>query len=249
MSLKDRLTDSKVIRFAVDLLVCRGDFIRSVIQYDLINSLIGDGYAGTVLDNGCGRGLYTRALLGKSDRIEAIDLNQENINCLKRRFANGMIRFQRASSTALPFEDNIFDLVLHTEVLEHIENDESAVREISRVLKPGGRLILSVPVPPAPIVDNQHVREGYTMEEIESLLDRFSLKIIKTNYCIFRTSRRIIKLSSWWNKYLHMPLPGIFKLPLYFEKWFIKGDERDLPYDLIVEACLNTNSNGNYIKR
>ena len=45
----------------------------------------------------------------------------------------------------LPFPDDYFDLVLSHEVLEHVQDDQQAINEILRVLKPGGRLILFVP--------------------------------------------------------------------------------------------------------
>jgi len=50
-----------------------------------------------------------------------------------------------ADITSLPFQDNYFDLVICSEVLEHIPDDQSAMKEIVRILKPGKTLVVSVP--------------------------------------------------------------------------------------------------------
>ena len=63
------------------------------------------------------------------------------------------------------------DLVLCTEVLEHIEEHEPALDEIARVMAPGGRLVITVPTPPA-IPDPAHVREGYRPDELAAMLTK-----------------------------------------------------------------------------
>src|SRR5256886_11821492 len=47
--------------------------------------------------------------------------------------------------TAMPFSDAVFDRVVAAEVLEHIDDDQAALREIARVLRPGGLLAVTVP--------------------------------------------------------------------------------------------------------
>jgi SAM-dependent methyltransferase len=51
----------------------------------------------------------------------------------------------RGDATQLPFEDNTFDAIVTSEVLEHIQNDVTAIAEFHRVLKPGGSLAVTVP--------------------------------------------------------------------------------------------------------
>jgi SAM-dependent methyltransferase len=79
----------------------------------------------------------------------------------------------RADAHRLPFADGAFDVVLACDVLEHLEDDGTAVREIGRVLRPGGRLIGTVPADPelwsAHDVALHHVRR-YTRTTLTSTL-------------------------------------------------------------------------------
>ena len=59
--------------------------------------------------------------------------------------ARGEGRVQVLESEILPFPDDAFDLVTALDVLEHIENDRAALREVARVLRPGGMLLATVP--------------------------------------------------------------------------------------------------------
>jgi len=114
-----------------------------------------------VLDVGCGGGRHIRQtrLLPGIDAI-GIDLGAKEVQDTQRMLSEldglapqwggsvpGAGRWQtlRASVYALPFDDATFDCVIISEVLEHLHRDHDALREISRVLKPGGVLAASVP--------------------------------------------------------------------------------------------------------
>ena len=74
-----------------------------------------------------------------------LDLSPRVVERLKVRGGNA----QAGEITALPFSDGMFDLVAAFDVVEHVEDDRRVFAELSRVLKPGGRLIFSVPLHPA----------------------------------------------------------------------------------------------------
>jgi SAM-dependent methyltransferase len=81
-------------------------------------------------------------------------------------------------------------LVLET--LEHVAQDEQAVREFARVLAPGGTLVLSVPVPPGETDEGQpwgHKREGYTLDQIMGLLERNGFAVAAHRFAEFKFSR------------------------------------------------------------
>lgn len=98
------------------------------------------------LDAGCGIGNNLSTLLRFFDNIIACDISQEALNYAKKRFKNSKINFIRADIKNLPFKENFFDIVICTEVLEHIDNLHQAKNELFRVLKKeNGYFIISTP--------------------------------------------------------------------------------------------------------
>jgi SAM-dependent methyltransferase len=237
-NLKQSLSDVSAIRDTARLVLALGDDIRPIIQTPIIHEFIGPGPFGKVLDAGCGRGLYTRYVLPKAESLTAVDFAADNVSTLRRRLAKWKnLTLLQGSITDLPLEDRQFDLVMMCEVLEHIDDDRKALSEIARVIKPGGRFIISVPVPPAPEPDPNHVREGYTFEELSGLLAEFGFSVVRHRYCWFDIARKVAQFEGWWNRSFHMPMPTVFLLPVYIERFY--GSEKgadSLPYDVIVEA-------------
>lgn len=83
------------------------------------------------------------------------------------------VEFVQCAVPPLPFEDESFDCVVSFQVIEHIRRDKEFVSEVYRVLKPGGRFIVSTPNRPMSLTRNPwHVRE-YTAEEFRALLSIF----------------------------------------------------------------------------
>jgi SAM-dependent methyltransferase len=108
-----------------------------------------------ILDIGCGSGRHTCAAYQCSD-VTAIgtDLNFDDLVKAKDRLnlhdklgqhGGGKWGLAAADIINLPFKNNFFDLVICSEVLEHIVDHRSAIQEIIRVLKPDSNLIVSVP--------------------------------------------------------------------------------------------------------
>jgi 2-polyprenyl-3-methyl-5-hydroxy-6-metoxy-1,4-benzoquinol methylase len=96
-----------------------------------------------VIDVGCGLGDVLAGLKGDYQRF-GMDYAQSNVRAATRRLgADAVIR--QGSIYEIPFESGGFDVALCLEVLEHIEDDARGVRDIARVLKPGGFLIAAVP--------------------------------------------------------------------------------------------------------
>jgi ubiquinone/menaquinone biosynthesis C-methylase UbiE len=117
-------------------------------------SVMGLHHGDRVLDLGCGNGRHTlEACRRNSCRVVAADLDQEDLRRVRYMAgverASGRLRgdiaFVVADAQSLPFADSSFDSIMCTEVLEHVGDDEAALQELSRVLKPSGKLALSVP--------------------------------------------------------------------------------------------------------
>ena len=108
---------------------------------------------GTMLDLGCGEGRHIFGLMekfpdlkciGLDPHIESLDKALEGLKFLES-ISNTKTNFLSGSAYSLPFSDDSFDLVVCSEVLEHLHDYKDAIKEINRVLKPGGQFLASVP--------------------------------------------------------------------------------------------------------
>ena len=98
-----------------------------------------------VLDVGCGLGLYLEALSAHSSRATGIDISYEYLRSCAGRVSRPNTSLIQMDVQHLAFSQNSFDAAVMIETLEHIPNGAAAIREISRVLKPDGIVIISVP--------------------------------------------------------------------------------------------------------
>ena len=106
------------------------------------------GQAQSILDVGCGVGTACRFLAerfpAEQVKITGIDCDSQKIDearQLTKPLEDDRLAFDAADVYELPFEDNSYDFIMCRFVLMHLEDPEKAIREIYRVLKPGGRVI------------------------------------------------------------------------------------------------------------
>jgi ubiquinone/menaquinone biosynthesis C-methylase UbiE len=126
---------------------------KSPIQKFLINhfyssliSLVRPLYPKTVLDAGCGEG-FTMDKLSKNnigEKIEGVEYSKEAISLGRKLFPN--LTYKEGSIYNMPYKDNFFDLVVCTEVLEHVTEPTKVLKEVIRVSKK--YVLLSVPNEP-----------------------------------------------------------------------------------------------------
>lgn len=121
------------------------------IRFDRLGARPGD----LVLDAGAGFGRHAFGLAKYGCNVVALDYAADEVVATRATFG-GMIdageidpqRYVgvlRGDATSLPFDDGVFDRVITSEVLEHIQADTSAISELARVLRPGGTLAATVP--------------------------------------------------------------------------------------------------------
>ena len=96
---------------------------------------------GNILEDGCGLGSYMSRLQSPENITVGLDVEFERT--IEAHQTNE--RILCGVGEHLPFPNDVFDLVLSNEVIEHVQSDREAVSEIVRTLKPGGRLVLFCP--------------------------------------------------------------------------------------------------------
>ncbi|BCY17730.1 hypothetical protein hrd7_15790 [Leptolinea sp. HRD-7] len=122
----------------------------------MIRQAAGERVSGYVLEDGCGVGSYLARLSENASLAVGLEIELERA---VEAHAKGPSTVGGVGEH-LPFPDNTFDLVLSHEVLEHVQDDRQAACEITRVLKPGGRLTLFVPNRGYPFETHGHYWKG-----------------------------------------------------------------------------------------
>ena len=128
-----------------------------------------------VLDVGCNTGYGTLRFLPVANRVVGVDVSPRAIEAARQRAPDGRPEFIVTTGFELPFPAATFDLVTSFQVLEHVPDPLAFLRELARVLQPGGTVILATPnaatrlYPGMPPWNRFHVHE-YVAAELNELL-------------------------------------------------------------------------------
>ncbi len=141
-----------------------------------INWMCSQATGRNVLDVGCSQGIASILLAREGFIVTGIDVEEAAIHFANKLLAEepesvrDAVTFLRSDGAKMPFEDASFDSVLMGEVLEHLVHPEKVLAEITRVLKPGGRLVMTTPL--GLHVYHDHKRSYYPTE-LTDLLEQF----------------------------------------------------------------------------
>jgi SAM-dependent methyltransferase len=193
---------------------------------------------GKVLDFGCGSSPYKslisfKTYTGLDFENEGHPIGNSNIDV----FYDGK---------EFPFNDSYFDSVICTEVLEHLPDDKLSMNEIYRVLKPGGKLLISVP-----FIWNEHEipydYRRYSYMGLSQLLENCGFKVLEIN----KTTRFFHTFTQLFTNFLHVKIFTrffllnyliniIFIAPFNILGWllgFIIPDKnKSLPLNIVILA-------------
>jgi len=163
-----------------------------------------------ILDIGCGNGGFSINLSLLGYKVVGISNQEENVNNaieIAKYFDVKNVSFISADvfKIAEMFSDQ-FDIIVCTEVVEHILDDNKLFQVIFNLLKPGGQLYLTTPNyyyeaisredlgPFSKVQDGGHVRKGYTRSMLKELSKKNDLRIEKFDFCSGFLSQKITKL-------------------------------------------------------
>lgn len=136
-------------------------FQRSILAYHYAAGLV----SGDVLEIGTGMGYGIEIIAPSATSYTTIDKS-----CAYDASLPDNTRFQQMEVPPIDFADESFDYVISFQVIEHIKRDKNFVKEVSRVLRKGGKFIVSTPNAPMSLTRNPwHIRE-YTEQELHNLL-------------------------------------------------------------------------------
>jgi len=178
-------------------------------DFDLLGIQPGD----RILDAGCGTGRHACEIFRtRGANVVGVDLNWKDLQWTARALDNmedvsdRAWMIAQADATRLPFRDETFDVVICSEVLEHIPANRAAIAELVRVLKPGRNMAVSVPrfLPERicwALSSAYHNEPGghiriYTKKELISLLEGAGTRCWRIRY------KHALHAPYWWLKCL-----------------------------------------------
>ena len=177
----------------------------------LIEALRQIGPVDFAVDVGAAGGFYAVNAYAKYSRhLVAIEPDPALCALLDREIATlgAKASWIKGSMLDIPIESEKADLVATTQVLEHIPDHRTAVKELARIFKPGGHLLITVPQPPAPWPEPGHVREGYNIDDLVSLVQPFGLELRHRDHFLTRSTQELMLRAHRLNNFL----PAIFPI-------------------------------------
>lgn len=121
------------------------------VDFDLLDVKKGD----VILDAGCGEGRHSFECIARGADVCSMDIDMESLK--KARYILAAIKLKEDASyhgrfqihigdaLNLPFKEETFDKIICSEVMEHVDDDDIACRELSRALKKGGKIAITIP--------------------------------------------------------------------------------------------------------
>lgn len=217
-----------------------GDTPRYLHQRPIVLDFLGETNSLFILDVGCGAGMYTLEILRRRSNAVALDVRIDFIKFLKE--SEPKLHVVLGDAQYLPFKNEVFDKMLCSEVLEHLEDDIKGIKEIARCSKQGGSTIFSAPCD-APCkwfrdkvlnaesfrIPFGHKRHGYSLDEFAFMLEEEGLIVQNhsTNMYFFT------QLALYFSHLTRNRLPALLVAMISLTDKAVKFGE---PYNIVITA-------------
>lgn len=220
---KKTAIDSNLKKIALKLIGIPHTEMRTRAR--IIRRMLAPSNGMKLLDAGCGNGFYAltiaNAAKGKNVTAMGVDIGRDKIaNAVKisEDAKIGNAHFEYGDLRKLKFEDETFDRIICSDVLEHIEEDEAVLGELSRVLKKDGKAIFTFPSlnehNAKTMNEFGHVRPGYTYNDFKIKAGKKGLKIEE-----FTGYTYLFGKMAWGLNNFIMKIPPIAALTFYPVYW------------------------------
>ena len=201
-----------MIRNIAKKLLYSGNTYRYEIEYPRIVAAFDEHVktCGVLMDAGAGSGYYSSRLLhsGRCEKVIAYEPFSANFSRLQETFANDLdkVVMEERGVETIPLENDSVDVLICCQVLEHIEDHHAVAKEFGRVLKNGGYALITVPRPPEPHPQIDHVREGYLEEELDELFLHLGFEKLMNDWFYIDSSKEQSKtVKKWGNRGMYLP--------------------------------------------
>jgi ubiquinone/menaquinone biosynthesis C-methylase UbiE len=168
-------------------------FVREVSHYYILKNLPKN--PGNVLDVGCGDGILTRAIIRKKHPTRLIGI--DNFSLYHKPEPSPNISYVECdlNKKISRIDDNSFDNMVCSEVLEHLEDYTETMKELYRIMKPKGRIFITIPyLRPYDTFDG-HITKGYDNQMIDDMFKNSKFKKIHQEFFHRRFYYFFIRLS------------------------------------------------------
>ena len=184
-----------------------------------------------ILDVGCGTGANLM-MLSQFGEAEGVDISEDALAFCRER---GLDKVRLGAGEELPYDAGTFDLVTALDVVEHMDDDLAGLREMQRVLRPGGRVLLFVPT----FMflwglqdDVSNHRRRYRLPQLARVLEQAGFEIERTTYAnitfflpilLIRKLMRLTGIKSESENNINVSaLNGVLGRMLAAEGWFLR---------------------------
>jgi 2-polyprenyl-3-methyl-5-hydroxy-6-metoxy-1,4-benzoquinol methylase len=204
----------------------------------------------SVLDAGSGNGSIATNMGRLGHSVVALNFSESELQRCQRRNPFPNVTFELQDLRSLGEREDLrnrFDIVICSEVIEHVLNDSKLMCDLAKTLKPGGQLLLTTPnlnyrpldgklEPPYELIeDGRHVRKGYDDPQLRRLSQTADLDVTDIQYCSGDWSQRLTR----WYRALHGSMDprvaSILITPLRFLP-FLRDRARWPPFSICMEA-------------
>jgi len=239
-------------------LTLKNHLYNYLLRKQAVERALEDEPIGLVLEAGSG----ISPVMTRTDRIVYSELSVTALEILKRREGRGW--YVASDITKLPFKPGVFSHAVSSEVLEHIPDDQEALKELGRVVKPGGGLVVTFPHRRAYFAADdvfvKHFRR-YELPEMKERLKTAGFEPLRVRKVLGPLDKLAMCLAVWcfsWGQGRkkirtgeHRPLPPLFPLLELSFKWlnrlyliFAWMDARLIPQSLAAILLVKARKSG-----